>query len=88
MAKRYKATTTPALVERALGLLAAAVWLITQGASWLRLLVAGVGLALALVVAHTALTPTRGAASTWGPNSVTVVAPARVPTAAPAVAGV
>lgn len=88
MAKRYKATSTPASVERALGLLAAVVWCITQGWGWLRVLVATVGLALALLVVHTGLSPARGAASTWGSTSVTVVSPPWTVPAAPAVAHV
>lgn len=82
MERRYK-TTTPAPVELALGLLAAVVYGVTQGLGWLRLLVGGVALALALVVVHTAATPVRGAASISGAN-VTVLAPPRVTTAAPA----
>lgn len=85
MTRRYK-TTTPAPVELALGALAAVVWFVTQGVSWLRLLVGGVALAVVLGLAHTALAPVRSTASTWGPSTV-VLAPSRVPTAAPAVPG-
>lgn len=84
MAKRYKATSTPASVERALGLLAAVVWCVTQGVSWLRLLVGGVALALAVWLLPAVLYPVRGAASTWGPTTHTL-APAHASTAAPAV---
>lgn len=66
---RYK-TTTPAPVELALGWLAALVYGITQGWGWLRVLVATVGLAVALLAAHTGLSPVRAAASVWGPTSV------------------
>lgn len=70
---RYK-TTPPAPVELVLGALAALVYGITQGWGWLRVLVATVGLALALLVVHTGLSPVRGAASVWGPTSAVAVA--------------
>lgn len=81
---RYTKTPGPA-VERVLGVVAAVVWFATQGAAWLRLLVGGVALAVVLGLAHTALAPVRGTASTWGPSTAPVVlAPAWSPTAAPA----
>lgn len=85
MARRYKATRTPQAVEELLGAVAAVVWFVTQGVGWLRLLAACTALGVGLLVGHAALTPVRGAASTWGPTT-TVLAPAP-PTAAPAVLG-
>lgn len=87
MTRRYK-TNTPAPVEVALGWLAAAVWFVTQGAGWLRLLAAGVALGAALLVGFSALAPVRAPASTTAPVGVTVVAPSRVPAAAVQVARV
>ena len=77
MTRRYK-TTTPAPVELALGWLAAAVWFVTQGVSWLRLLAAGTALGAALLVGYSALSPVRAPASMWAPSNPTVVAPSRV----------
>lgn len=87
MTRRYK-TTTPAPLEAVLGAVAAVVWFVTQGVSWLRLLAAGVALGAAVLVGYSALGPVRAPASVWGPNSVTVVAPSRVPVPALVVARV
>lgn len=87
MTRRYK-TTTPAPLEAVLGWVAAVVWFVTQGASWLRLLAAGVALGAALLVGYSALSPVRAPASVWGPSSPTVVAPSRVPVPALVVARV
>lgn len=87
MARRYK-SVPPAPVDAMLGAVAAGVWFVTQGVGWLRLLAAGVALGAVLAVGYSTLAPVRAPASTWGPVTAVpvVVAPARVPVAADAVA--